>query len=99
MLTVPQGGSIIIRKRSLPIRLSGEAHNAEGVRYSEFDDLRRKLLMTFPNCGGAMPPLPPKSLFCEPQALVQIFTSGLTVGKINSALLSWRKGGLAWHTS
>lgn len=32
-------------------------------RYSEFDDLRRKLLITFPNSGGAMPPLPPKSLF------------------------------------
>ncbi|KAM0799195.1 Phox homologous domain-containing protein, partial [Usnea florida] len=31
-------------------------------RYSEFDDLRRKLLMTFPHAGGAMPPLPPKSL-------------------------------------
>ncbi|KAL2058252.1 hypothetical protein ABVK25_001870 [Lepraria finkii] len=31
-------------------------------RYSEFDDLRAKLLLTFPNSKGAMPPLPPKSL-------------------------------------
>ncbi|KAK0516005.1 hypothetical protein JMJ35_002039 [Cladonia borealis] len=31
-------------------------------RYSEFDDLRTKLLLTFPNSNAAMPPLPPKSL-------------------------------------
>ena len=31
-------------------------------RYSEFDNLRTKLLLTFPNSYGAMPPLPPKSL-------------------------------------
>lgn len=30
-------------------------------RYSEFDDLRNKLLQTFPNSEAAMPPLPPKS--------------------------------------
>ncbi len=35
------------------------------VRYSEFDDLRKKLLMTFPNANGAMPLLPPKSLICK----------------------------------
>lgn len=34
-------------------------------RYSEFQDLRRKLLITFPNAGPAMPPLPPKSLIRE----------------------------------
>ncbi len=32
------------------------------ARYSEFEDLRRKLLITFPNAGAAMPPLPPKSV-------------------------------------
>jgi len=30
-------------------------------RYSEFDDLRYRLLQTFPNSEAAMPPLPPKS--------------------------------------
>ncbi|KAH7123811.1 PX domain-containing protein [Dendryphion nanum] len=30
-------------------------------RYSEFDELRQKLVKTFPHAGGAMPPLPPKS--------------------------------------
>ncbi|KAF2498687.1 PX-domain-containing protein [Lophium mytilinum] len=29
-------------------------------RYSEFDDLRNKLVRTFPHAGAAMPPLPPK---------------------------------------
>jgi len=30
-------------------------------RYSEFDDLRRQLVSTFPNFEAAVPPLPPKS--------------------------------------
>ncbi|KZF26137.1 PX-domain-containing protein [Xylona heveae TC161] len=31
-------------------------------RYSEFDELRRKLLETFPTSEAALPPLPPKSV-------------------------------------
>jgi hypothetical protein len=31
-------------------------------RYSEFDELRQKLVKTFPHAEGAMPPLPPKSV-------------------------------------
>ncbi|KAL5375225.1 hypothetical protein DPSP01_011324 [Paraphaeosphaeria sporulosa] len=31
-------------------------------RYSDFDDLRQKLVQTFPHLVGAMPPLPPKSI-------------------------------------
>ena len=34
-------------------------------RYSEFLDFRRKLLITFPNSRGAMPPFPPKSMLRE----------------------------------
>ena len=34
-------------------------------RYSDFNDLRKKLAMTFPNSKAAMPTLPPKSTFCE----------------------------------
>lgn len=32
------------------------------IRYSEFEDLRRKLLATYPSSEGAMPSLPPKSV-------------------------------------
>ena len=35
-------------------------------RYSEFYDLQQKLLTTFPNSTGSMPPFPPKSLICKP---------------------------------
>ncbi|KAF1975285.1 Phox-like protein [Bimuria novae-zelandiae CBS 107.79] len=31
-------------------------------RYSDFDDLRQKLVKTFPHSVGSMPPLPPKSV-------------------------------------
>ena len=34
-------------------------------RYSEFYELRQKLLVTFPNSSGATPPFPPKSMICE----------------------------------
>jgi hypothetical protein len=34
-------------------------------RYSEFDDLRHKLLQTFPYSQAAMPPLPPKSVISK----------------------------------
>lgn len=34
-------------------------------RYSDFDDLRHKLVQTFPHLVGAMPPLPPKSIVCK----------------------------------
>ncbi|KAG8527129.1 uncharacterized protein KY384_008558 [Bacidia gigantensis] len=34
-------------------------------RYSEFHELKRKLLVTFPNSAGAMPLFPPKSMIRE----------------------------------
>ncbi|CAI4218700.1 unnamed protein product [Parascedosporium putredinis] len=34
-------------------------------RYSEFDDLRRRLIRTFPNFEAAVPPLPPKSVISK----------------------------------
>jgi len=34
-------------------------------RYSEFDDLRRRLIQTFPNSEGALPSLPPKSVISK----------------------------------
>lgn len=67
-------------------------------RYSEFDDLRRKLLMTFPNSGGAMPPLPPKSLFCKLRFALRIFCSGLMfeADKFRPSFLEKRRAGLAY---
>lgn len=47
------------------------AHKRQGgtmrirKRYSEFDDLRYKLLKTFPNSEAAMPPLPRKSVISK----------------------------------
>lgn len=40
-------------------------HNLILTRYSEFEDLRMKLLITFPFSKAAMPPLPPKSMMRE----------------------------------
>ena len=34
-------------------------------RYSEFDDLRRRLVYTFPNFEAAVPGLPPKSVISK----------------------------------
>ncbi|KAF2742597.1 Phox-like protein [Sporormia fimetaria CBS 119925] len=34
-------------------------------RYSEFDELRRQLVKTFPHAQGAIPPLPPKSVISK----------------------------------
>ncbi|KAK1597507.1 PX domain-containing protein [Colletotrichum navitas] len=34
-------------------------------RYSEFDDLRERLVKTFPNFEAAVPPLPPKSVISK----------------------------------
>ncbi|TLD33830.1 hypothetical protein PspLS_01401 [Pyricularia sp. CBS 133598] len=44
--------------------LSGSYMNIR-KRYSEFDDLRHKLMMTFPNFEAAVPVLPPKSVISK----------------------------------
>lgn len=49
-------------------------------RYSEFDELRRKLERTFPHAGVAMPPLPPKSV----------------ISRFRPRFLERRKAGLAY---
>ena len=57
-----------IRKRSTTCRLFRVFAAKVDARYSDFDDLRKKLLATFPNSKAAMPALPPKSTFCERDA-------------------------------
>lgn len=37
-------------------------------RYSEFEDLYRKLVLTFPHAAGCMPQFPPKSVICVSSA-------------------------------
>lgn len=49
-------------------------------RYSEFEDLRTKLLVVFPHAGQAVPPLPPKSVLCKPAGW-QCRNTGLTLGR------------------
>ncbi|KAI9899343.1 hypothetical protein N3K66_005804 [Trichothecium roseum] len=44
--------------------LSGSYMNIR-KRYSEFDDFRVRLVQSFPNSGGAVPPLPAKSLISK----------------------------------
>lgn len=34
-------------------------------RYSEFDDFRHRLIITFPNFEATIPPLPPKSVISK----------------------------------
>lgn len=34
------------------------------MRYSEFDDLRQRLVSSFPHARSALPALPPKSVLC-----------------------------------
>jgi hypothetical protein len=34
-------------------------------RYSEFDDFRSQLVLSFPNFEAAVPPLPPKSVISK----------------------------------
>ena len=36
------------------------------TRYSEFDDLRQRLVASFPHARNALPALPPKSVLCMP---------------------------------
>ena len=49
-------------------------HHAHGdtlltpCRYSEFEDLRKKLVKTFPHAAGSLTPLPPKSVVCKSSA-------------------------------
>ena len=56
---------MVIRKRSSSHSCRYAYPILSASRYSEFDDLRTKLLLTFPHSNAAMPPLPPKSLICE----------------------------------
>lgn len=39
-------------------------------RYSEFDDLRQRLVDSFPHARNALPALPPKSVICRFMSLM-----------------------------
>ena len=64
-------------------------------RYSEFEDLRRKLSATYPSSEGAMPSLPPKSVVREqyPYFLFSAVYAILTkLRELSSQLLGKEKG-------
>ena len=90
--SVYQGGSIIIRKRLGALM----THSKRTVmlkqdRYSEFQELRERLLLTFPHAGRAMPELPPKSLIRTSFSQDKHVGSDLRV-QINSGPISLRNG-------
>ncbi len=65
-------------------------------RYSEFDQLRQKLVQTFPNSAAAMPQLPPKSIICTVQCRPSLYTSHLLTfrnSQIPAELLGEAKNG------
>ena len=88
---------MVIRKRFLFTQLPVCIPILSASRYSEFDDLRTKLLLTFPNSNAAMPPLPPKSLICESRPVL-LPSSSADLDKISSALIFWRNAESVWPT-
>lgn len=53
-----------IRMRYVVIGRKDDWLRLHTPRYSEFDDLRQRLLAAFPHAKSALPPLPPKSVLC-----------------------------------
>ena len=68
------------------------------LRYSEFDELRAKLCVTFPNSKGAMPPLPPKSIIRMAMRAVPINLglADIREDKFRHDFLEKRRAGLAY---
>jgi len=63
---VPGGGSLgsyVVWNCTVETLDGGPIHLRK--RYSEFDKLRINLVRTFPQAGGAIPPLPPKSVISK----------------------------------
>lgn len=67
------------------------------MRYSEFDDLRQRLLASFPHATSALPPLPPKSVFCMPRPGVSAFVPLTMIpDRFRPAFLENRRVGLEY---
>lgn len=67
-------------------------------RYSEFHELRQKLLLTFPKSEGAMPPFPPKSTICKRSKCdpSKAFWTDRTLDKFRPSFLEKRRIGLGY---
>ena len=91
-----------IRKRSILLPfLSEESPVFIGFcRYSEFESLRERLILTFPNCKGSMPALPPKSVFCTIARAYSTFllanTLTFSLDRFRPDFLEKRRAGLAY---
>lgn len=68
-------------------------------RYTDFEDLRSKLLITFPHAGQALPPLPPKSMLSEPlDCNVKIPCLSNPGSQTDSSQAFWKSEGRVLHT-
>jgi hypothetical protein len=76
------------------------------MRYSEFDDLRQRLVSSFPHAKSALPALPPKSVLCKLPPLACTANQSLWKNRwidllintqLNSAPSSWRIDVLDWN--
>lgn len=85
------------RARFLTILLQGGPIVVR-MRYSEFDDLRQRLVSSFPHARSALPALPPKSVLCKNQ-YVLLYGNFADKAQTNSDPSSWRIGVLDWSTS
>lgn len=67
------------------------------MRYSEFDDLRQRLVSSFPHARSALPALPPKSVLCthHPKFLHADFANSGT-DKFRPKFLENRRVGLEY---
>lgn len=55
---------MVVRMRYQAARIRDRRPHIDKARYSEFDDLRQRLVASFPHAKSALPALPPKSVFC-----------------------------------
>lgn len=72
-----------------PRRNSLSAHIL-GCRFSEFDELRQKLVKTFPYAAGSLPPLPPKSVICKCHPCKVRFYSPHLPNRGAALILTWQ---------
>ena len=68
-------------------------------RYSEFFDLREKLVAELPHCKTALPALPPKSIFCKDcdrMISAAKLTEYLIIDRFQPKFLEKRRSGLSY---
>jgi hypothetical protein len=98
-VTTQQGGPIIIRKRYYGQPIGSISTCSCWPRYSEFYDLREKLVAAFPHSKSALPALPPKSFVCMGEGFqnwVSKLTAVLRTDRFQRKFLEKRRSGLSY---